>query len=556
MFVLQDGRWRVYTTTNTSDGRKVYYKCNESACGAEVFLLYKAETYAVVLYTSGEHTLSQEVPKRGIHPNTKKIILQLFNDGIQKPRAIILALRNRGCTTLPSNTQLKNYLSTMKTTKFGRHSISLGELEAWAEKRRLLPEDEDEVFVCGFESDAGLSGLEFKYFRIAVSTKRLLKLGSRAQNIHADATYKLIWQGFPVLIVGYSDQNRKFHPLVLAVTVNETKFDFSFLFSSVIHGVSLATDNETQFNPTHIIADAAPAIRNGFALAFGHEAEKVIMCWAHVVMNVDKQLVKIKSKEVRASVRDNICLLQTCPNEDAFLHASELFLQKWKVSVEEGVSAFVAYFESSWLDQNSTWYEGYAPGCPSTNNCLEATNLAIKRQNTLRERLEMSRFLGIVENDIVKSWSMERAPNTTAGHTQIAEAPDRTLKMWTTAYQWATSRAESLKTGNTIFVGSSTLDKDLKTAIRETEEKAESSSWADFDDYATCRRSVYKITIDENKFFCNCSEFLKCYVCHHSMGMEIRLKVTIPPAQAKNIPIGQKRKRGRPKLSRPALIRQ
>lgn len=169
----------------------------------------------------------------------------------------------------------------------------------------------------------------------------------------------------------------------------------------------------------------------------------------------------------------------------------------------------------------------------------------------------MSRFLGVVENDIVKNWSMERAPNATAEHTEIAEAPHRTLKMWTTAFQWATSPAESLKTGNTIFVGSSTLEKELKTAIRETEEKVESSSWADFEEYATCRRSVWKITIDENnQFFCNCPEFLKCYVCHHSMGMEIRLEVTNPPAQAKTIPIGQKRKRGRPKLSRPALIRQ
>ncbi|XP_070184840.1 homeobox protein LOX2-like [Littorina saxatilis] len=100
----------------------------------------------------------------------------------------------------------------------------------------------------------------------------------------------------------------------------------------------------------------------------------------------------------------------------------------------------------------------------------------------------MSRFLGVVENDIVKNWSMERAPNATAEHTEIAEAPHRTLKMWTTAFQWATSPAESLKTGNTIFVGSSTLEKELKTAIRETEEKVESSFWADFEEYATCRR--------------------------------------------------------------------
>lgn len=325
-YMKENDKWKVYTTTNTTDGRKVYYKCNEGTCQAEMFLLYKAENGAVVLYSSGIHDHSEQVAKRGVPPETKKMIQQLFKDGVQKPRAILVALRNRGCNTLPKYTQLTNYLSTMKTTMFGRHMISLGELETWAEKRQLLPEDDDEVFVCGFESNSLES--EFRYFRIAVSTKRLLKLGSRSQSIHTDATYKLIWQGFPVLIVGYSDANRKFHPLVLGVTVNETKFDFSFMFSSVIHGVSLATDNEIQFNPTRVIADAAPAIRNGYTLAFGHEPEKVIMCWAHVVMNMDKQLVKIKNKQIRSSVREDICLLQTCTDEDAFLHVSELFLQK------------------------------------------------------------------------------------------------------------------------------------------------------------------------------------------------------------------------------------
>ena len=37
-----------------------------------------------------------------------------------------------------------------------------------------------------------------------------------------------------------------------------------------------------------MIADAAPAFRNGYTLAFGHDAEKVIMRWAPV--NIEKQL--------------------------------------------------------------------------------------------------------------------------------------------------------------------------------------------------------------------------------------------------------------------------
>ena len=48
--------------------------------------------------------------------------------------------------------------------------------------------------------------------------------------------------------------------------------------------------------------------------------------------------------------------------------------------------------------------------------------------------------------------------------------------------------------------------------------------------------------------------FLKKYMCMHLVGLEIRLKYVKPPPVAKDIPIGQTRKRGRPKKSSRALI--
>jgi hypothetical protein len=538
----------------------VYYKCKKGVkCPAEVFLLYKADSDGVALYTTGNHDHSgTNQQRRGIHPDTKQLIQQLFNDGVQKPRQLLNALRNRQCSPLPSKMQLSNFLAVMKTSLYGRHSISLGELQAWAEKRQALPDDEDEVFVCSFDSDPGKDHHNPAYFRIALSTKRLLRLGAKSQSVHADATYKLIWQGYPVLITGYSDADRKFHPLMLAVTTHETKMDFKFLFSAVIHGVDLATNGDIQFCPTHLISDAAPAIKNGFALAFGREADKVIMCWAHVIMNVDKQLVKIKNVRVRAVVREDICQLQVCPDEDSFLHASALFISKWNMSEEEGVRAFIEYFESSWLDHNATWFEGFALGFPSTNNGLEATNMAIKRQNTFRDRLELARFLTVVENDIVINWSRERGSSgTDRPSIEVATVPSRTLKIWTTAYQWASSQAESLRSGNTIFIGSAALDRDLKLAIQEYKEKSDAASWTGFDDYTMSRMSVWKVNVEANRIFqCNCPEYLKCNICKHSLGMEIRLKVSDPPAMAKTVPLGQKRKRGRPKMARPALVRQ
>ena len=73
------------------------------------------------------------------------------------------------------------------------------------------------------------------------------------------------------------------------------------------------------------------------------------------------------------------------------------------------------------------------PGFPSTNNGIEAINQTIKRQNTLIERLEISRFLSIVEQDIVWNWRDISKDNAT----EVATAAKRTLSVWTAVFQWA-----------------------------------------------------------------------------------------------------------------------
>jgi predicted protein tyrosine phosphatase len=524
-----------------------------------MLLVYHADRPAVTRYEAGTHDHSQEEgrPSRGLHPKTKALIDELYADGIRKPRAILVALRSRGCATMPSKIQLANYLSTMKTRLFGKHSISLGELATWAQARRAVPDDDDQAFVCGFEAD-----FEEPSFRICISTPRLLKLGADAKNVHADATYKLVWQGYPVLIVGFSDAERKMHPVGLAVTMREATEDFSFVFSSIAKGVSLVTDEASSFSPTVLICDAAPAIKKGFTDAFKQPPEKTVMCWAHVVMNMDKNLNKIKDKRARAAIRDDITHLQLCPDEKSFQQATLLFLMKWGSSYEDGVRSFVEYFQSSWIDQNSNWFEGYAPKLPSTNNGLEALNQTIKRQNTFRERLELSRFLAVVEQDIVLNWSRER-DSTQPSFKTVATEPLRSLDIWTSAYQWATSQTPSVKSGNTIFVNADTNAdtrcKEFTDSVKLQQEEFASASWETFDEYKRSRNSVWKLVLaDDGRSIleCNCPCFMKSNACKHSIGMEIRMGFCEAPDSAKMIPLGQKRKRGRPKMAKPALLRQ
>lgn len=190
-----------------------------------------------------------------------------------------------------------------------------------------------------------------------------------------------------------------------------------------------------------------------------------------------------------------------------FLCAS-LFLDKWLSVGREDICSCLEYLQNSKLERNSTWFEGIAPGFPSTNNGLEAINQSIKRQNTFRQRLELSRFLTIVERDILKNWSCDRDMAQKA-HTAIAEEPPRSLALWTAAYQWASSKAQSLRTKNTIYVGAEQLETDLKSAVKNQEEMFESSSWPSFDEYKENRNSAWKLRLTDNKLFCKCPQIIK-----------------------------------------------
>ncbi len=74
---------------------------------------------------------------------------------------------------------------------------------------------------------------EVQTIQFVISTKRLLTNVSHVQNVHTDATYKCLWQGYPVLIVGTSDKDNKFHPICLAVCSNETAEDFMYTFKTM-----------------------------------------------------------------------------------------------------------------------------------------------------------------------------------------------------------------------------------------------------------------------------------------------------------------------------------
>jgi len=55
---------------------------------------------------------------------------------------------------------------------------------------------------------------------------------------------------------------------------------------------------------------------------------------------------------------------------------------------------------------------------------------------------------------------------------------------------------------------------------------------------------------------CDCSTYLKEYLCKHIVGLGMRFKLITVPPEAKTVPIGEKRKRGRPSKTKPAWMVQ
>jgi len=55
---------------------------------------------------------------------------------------------------------------------------------------------------------------------------------------------------------------------------------------------------------------------------------------------------------------------------------------------------------------------------------------------------------------------------------------------------------------------------------------------------------------------CTCATYSKLYICKHIVGLAVKLKVFEFLPEAKNVPLGAKRKRGRPALTKKALLIQ
>lgn len=548
-FIKSELCWSLLNTNQTKDGMIKYYRCNKvkrrgEQCKSGLKLIYNSSCTEVLLHRlETNHNCEMIITKAGVGiSNEVKIEIEdLFRKKF-KPKAILEHLIVKYVNP-PNINQVKNYLAQLKKSIYSPPTISLEELEKWLKFHVAVPTANDTAFVINYFIDDDLHNGKFQFM---VSSKTLLKLTLKENLIiHADTTYKLTWQGFPVLLVGTTDRNKKFHLLGITVCSEEQTNDFNFMFQSLKESVKKIYNFDIR--PKILIANASDSIRNGFQNTFGKDAV-VRMCWTHMRRTVQKKLQTLTQKENINKILTDINAIQISENEQVFLIAYKHFVKKWAHESE-----FLKYFQEEWFEKNQNWYEGVSPGTPSTNNALESTNRMIRDENIIRERLPLNQFCYVLI-EIIEAFSRKYENNSTS----FADEVFIDLKMWTSAYQWA-------KLNKKIENISNSLERNYLIPAGECNEVnknyLDESTEDNFDEYIKKKASYYKLSLpmEDEKWKdgqCTCSNFLKNYICKHLIGVAIRFKYIQPPLEAMNIEIGIKRKRGRPPKEKKALLVQ
>lgn len=160
------------------------------------------------------------------------------------------------------------------------------------------------------------------------------KIAIEAENFHADATYKLVFHGYRLIIVGTTDMERRFHLFGITFTTNERAADYEFTFKCVKNAVDALY--KVKIQPKVLICNGAKAIRNGCQAASPDDELTVIMCWFHVVLNFSK--IKLNDEGNRSNRKRDLDILHLSFNEDIFDLGCNLFVQEWETNEKDSAA--------------------------------------------------------------------------------------------------------------------------------------------------------------------------------------------------------------------------
>ena len=237
--------------------------------------------------------------------------------------------------------------------------------------------DEDGIPIVG-------DGNPNNHLSIMMTSKALIKRVEETGVFHVDCTYKLIKNGFPVLIFGISDIKGQFHPIAYNITSHEDENDFANFFNGLkdlVGSLGLA------FNPRFFMQDTCDASYNATKKCFPNV--EILMCYFHVCENIRKHK-NLLPADLYEEMMTNIGVIHMSKNEKELNENIRLFKNDYKDYPE-----FVNYVNAQWFTGRYNKWQIFRndPGMANTNSNIESYNATVKRDYTLRKRLSVITLL-------------------------------------------------------------------------------------------------------------------------------------------------------------------
>lgn len=316
----------------------------------------------------------------------KEKIIELHEEG-KTPMPISFALRGMNNIPLkdqPSIDVIKNTIAAYKSEKYGSDPITMEDIKKFVEEHLEVPDEIHKAFVAGFACCSPPEKKE-NNFAFLVTTRRLVQMAANAEIIHADATHKVTTEKIPLPIIGTSDGNKQFHLLGVLVATTESSEAYKIGFESLRDAAQIV--NGEPMTPKYLVADGDQAIHSGWRQTFGDET-LIIMCYTHVMMNVDRKY-KYANSANKSLIKDDLRILHFSTTEAIFDMGCKLFADKWNPKEPEVVERL----KGSFFSNNRNWYIGYSKRVPNTNNYTERFNGTMKTYQLFHRKGPLKQFI-------------------------------------------------------------------------------------------------------------------------------------------------------------------
>ena len=256
---------------------------------------------------------------------------------------------------------------------------------------------------------------------------------------------------------------------------------------------------------------------------------------------MEKKAKTIIKDDTRKSFLFDINSLSNAGSEECFTSVVALFKEKWSAIPEAAVP--LKHFVKEWLSPRLTrFYRGAAEGYAMNNNGIEGTNKTLKDSATMHELMPILEFIPAMMTWIGMQSSRRDPENVNC--IKIAQTPsDLKLNDMTKGCALWKSKAKWVKVDDHYISISESKAPITGSIARSAYNQYCESSYSTMDKYNSFQRYVHIVSPDRR---CNCYVFGRTFKCQHSTCVKIMIDHIAVPEAAKDVPLGSRRKAGRP----------